>query len=73
MAESHLGRDSLVGVSLFLNKMSQTNDSVSTIFSKMPQYFMSKDKITLDKIDSNEAFEKISKSLVTVKKILKMA
>ena len=68
LAESHLGRDSLVGVSLFLNKMSQTNDSVSTIFSKMPQYFMLKDKITLDKIDSNEAFEKISKKFSNCKK-----
>lgn len=68
LAESHLGRDSLVGVSLFLNKMSQTNDSVSTIFSKMPQYFMSKDKISLDKIDSNKAFEKIYKKFSNCKK-----
>ena len=62
LPESHYGRDSLVGATLFLNRMSQTDDSVSRIFASMPQFFMIKDKIELGEIDPNEALYIISKT-----------
>ncbi len=61
LAESHLGRDSLVGVALFLNRMSQTTDPVSIIFKSMPQFTMVKDKIQLGDINPDQVIEKISK------------
>ena len=62
LPESHYGRDSLVGATLFLNRMSQTYDPLSKIFASMPQFFMIKDKIELGKIDPNEALYIISKT-----------
>ena len=62
LPESHYGRDSLVGASLFLNRMSQTDDSVSKIFASMPQFFMVKDKIELGDINPNKALYIISET-----------
>jgi len=62
LPESHYGRDSLVGAALFLNRMSQTDDSVSEIFASMPQFFMVKDKIQLGDIEPNKALHIISKT-----------
>ena len=62
LPESHYGRDSLVGVALFLNRMSQTDDSVSKIFASMPQFYMVKDKIELGDINPNKALYIISQT-----------
>ena len=62
LPESHYGRDSLVGAALFLNRMSQTDDSVSKIFASMPQFFMVKEKIELGDINPNKAFNIISET-----------
>lgn len=62
LPESHYGRDSLVGVALFLNRMSQTSDSVSEIFSSMPQFYMVKDKIELSNVNPNKTLCTISKT-----------
>jgi phosphomannomutase len=62
LPESHYGRDSLVAAALFLNRMSQTDDSVSEIFASMPQFYMVKDKIELDDINPNKALYLISKT-----------
>ena len=62
LPESHYGRDSLVGATLFLNRMSQSHDSVSKIFASMPQFFMVKDKIELGKINPNKALHIISET-----------
>jgi len=59
LKESHYGRDSLVGATLFLNRMAQDSRSVSTIFQSMPQYFMLKDKIVLKSPHVESALEKI--------------
>ena len=45
--ESHYGRDSLVGVALFLTHLAKQNLSVAELRSSYPQYFMSKNKIEL--------------------------
>ncbi|WP_103864604.1 phosphoglucosamine mutase [Aquimarina sp. I32.4] len=45
--ESHYGRDSLVGVALFLTHLAEKNCSVSELRNSYPSYFMSKNKIQL--------------------------
>jgi phosphomannomutase len=45
--ELHYGRDSLVGVALFLTYLAGKNMSVSALRASYPQYYMSKNKIEL--------------------------
>ena len=45
--ELHYGRDSLVGIALFLSHLADSNISVSDLRKKYPSYFMSKEKIEL--------------------------
>ncbi|GGA74321.1 phosphoglucosamine mutase [Flavobacterium palustre] len=45
--ESHYGRDSLVGVALFLTHLAKKNMSVSALRASYPEYYMSKNKIEL--------------------------
>ena len=45
--ESHYGRDSLVGVDLFLTHLAEKKCTVSELRASYPTYFMSKNKITL--------------------------
>ncbi|TDE02622.1 phosphoglucosamine mutase [Flavobacterium hiemivividum] len=45
--ESHYGRDSLVGVALFLTHLANKKMSVSALRASYPQYYMSKNKIEL--------------------------
>ena len=44
---SHYGRDSLVGVGLFLSHLANLNVSCKTLRDSYPAYFMSKNKIEL--------------------------
>ena len=59
LKESHLGRDSLVGVAMVLNRMAQEETKISKIHSKLPQFFMVKDKIILDSIDKDLVEKKV--------------
>lgn len=45
--ELHYGRDSLVGIALFLSHLAEKNMSVSALRASYPSYFMSKKKIQL--------------------------
>lgn len=45
--ESHYGRDSLVGVALFLTHLANKNMAVSALRASYPEYYMSKNKIEL--------------------------
>ncbi|NOY48767.1 MAG: phosphoglucosamine mutase [Chlorobi bacterium] len=45
--ELHYGRDSLVGVALFLSLLTEKNMKVSALRKSYPSYFMSKNKIQL--------------------------
>ncbi|NBL65145.1 phosphoglucosamine mutase [Flavobacterium sp. NST-5] len=45
--ESHYGRDSIVGVALFLTHLANKKMKVSELRASYPQYFMSKNKIEL--------------------------
>lgn len=44
---SHYGRDALVGVAIFLSHLAKSGKKVSQYRAELPQYFMSKNKITL--------------------------
>jgi phosphomannomutase len=45
--ESHYGRDALVGIALFLTHLAQFGKSISALRASYPNYFISKNKITL--------------------------
>lgn len=45
--ESHYGRDALVGVAIFLSHLAKLKKSASAYRAELPQYYMSKNKITL--------------------------
>tara|TARA_R110002049_G_scaffold28296_6_gene97362 strand:- start:13705 stop:15132 length:1428 start_codon:yes stop_codon:yes gene_type:complete len=45
--ELHYGRDSLVGIALFLSYLAEINTPVSSLRKEYPSYFMSKKKIEL--------------------------
>ena len=52
LKQVHLGRDSLVAISMILSLLSSSGKSISEEISNIPQYLMIKDKIRIDnKID----------------------
>ena len=58
--ELHYGRDSLVGIALFLTHLAQKNMSISRLRSTYPNYFISKNKIELTpEIDVDKVLLKI--------------
>ncbi|MBE15664.1 MAG: phosphoglucosamine mutase [Cytophagaceae bacterium] len=58
---SHYGRDSLVGVALFLTHLAKGNKTVSELRASYPSYFMSKQKIALTpSLDVDQLLEKIA-------------
>lgn len=57
---SHYGRDSLVGVALFLSHLAKSNMSCAALRNSYPSYFMSKNKIQLTpQINVEEILKKI--------------
>lgn len=61
--ESHYGRDSLVGVALFLTHLAEKNIEVSALRKEYPVYFMSKNKIELTPgLDVDGILEKVQKN-----------
>ena len=59
--ESHYGRDSIVGVALFLSLLSEKKMKCSDLRSSYPSFFMSKNKIQLnDEIDINKILSEIA-------------
>lgn len=59
--ESHYGRDSLVGVALFLSHLAQSKTSCKVLRNTYPNYFMSKNKIQLTpEVDVDNILAKMS-------------
>ena len=59
--ELHYGRDSLVGVALFLSHLAEQKMTVSALRASYPSYFMSKQKIALTpEIDVDAILEKMA-------------
>ena len=68
LRESHLGRDSLVGVTMVLNRMSQSDEPLSEIYQSLPQFTILKDKINIDGIDSEDIVEKATALFENIEK-----
>ncbi|MGQ7947281.1 phosphoglucosamine mutase [Flavobacterium sp. WC2509] len=59
--ESHYGRDSLVGIAIFLSHLAHLKISCKQLRESYPDYFMSKNKIELTpEIDVDSVLEKIA-------------
>ena len=59
--ELHYGRDALVGIALFLTHLAKFGKSISLLRSTYPNYYISKNKIDLEEIDTKHIFEEIKK------------
>ncbi|MBL7765949.1 MAG: phosphoglucosamine mutase [Chitinophagaceae bacterium] len=60
--ELHYGRDALIGIALFLTHLSHFGKSMVDLRRKYPDYYMSKNKIELEKgVDVKKIFEGIQK------------
>ncbi|MCX6323720.1 MAG: phosphoglucosamine mutase [Sphingobacteriales bacterium] len=58
----HYGRDALIGIALFLTHLAKSKKSAKQLRNTYPDYFISKNKITLETdIDVKSIFEKIKK------------
>ncbi len=56
----HYGRDALIGIALFLTHLAQSNKSIKQLRNTYPDYFISKNKITLENgINVKDIFKKI--------------
>jgi phosphomannomutase len=62
LPDLHYGRDALIGIALFLTHLVKSKKSTKQLRNTYPDYFMSKNKITLDKgVDVGLVFDKIKK------------
>lgn len=60
--ELHYGRDALIGIALFLTYLAQTKKTVKQLRGSYPDYFISKNKIELEKgLNISSIFEQIKK------------
>ncbi len=56
----HYGRDALIGIGLFLTHLAYSKKSIKQLRGSYPHYFISKNKIALEKhVDIKEIFKKI--------------
>ncbi|UAY50880.1 phosphoglucosamine mutase [Ferruginibacter albus] len=56
----HYGRDALIGIALFLSHLAQSKKTIKQLRNTYPDYFMSKNKIELNKgFDVNKIFGQI--------------
>ncbi len=56
----HYGRDALIGIGLFLSHLAHSGKSIKQFRGIFPDYFISKNKISLEKnVDVKEVFNKI--------------
>ena len=64
--ELHYGRDALIGIALFLSHLAKSKKSTKQLRNTYPDYFISKNKITLEEnIDVKLVFDKIKKKYKT--------
>lgn len=56
LAEVHFGRDSLVGCALTLQHLTDFGGTASSLRASLPQYYMSKEKITFASLAKSDGF-----------------
>ena len=54
LRECHLGRDSLVAVTMVLNRMTQSSYSLSKIYDSLPQFEIVKDKVSVEGVNIDD-------------------
>lgn len=59
LRECHLGRDSLVAVTMVLNRMAQSETNLSVIHQALPQYKIVKDKVRIEGVNVEEFLNKV--------------
>ncbi|MEP7142694.1 MAG: phosphoglucosamine mutase [Ferruginibacter sp.] len=60
LPDLHYGRDALIGIALFLTHLANTKKTAKQLRNSFPDYFISKNKIKLEKgVDVKSVFEKI--------------
>ena len=57
----HLGRDSLVAAAMVLNAMAKNNKTISNILNQYPECHMTKEQVSIPKIDLKNLFNDIIK------------
>ena len=62
LKEVHLGRDSLVAGASILHRLAQTDSNLSEVMNKLPKFEIVKYKVSIEKIDGDTLFQKISDS-----------
>ena len=60
LRECHLGRDSLVAVTMVLNRAAQSTYPLSKIYNSLPQFEIVKDKVSVDGIKSGDFLSKVN-------------
>ncbi len=66
LAESHLGRDSLVASGLILSLMAETNQSIREIANDLPRYEMVKDKINVQGYQPAEILKSLAEKYTSL-------
>ncbi len=56
LREAHLGRDAMVGIVLLLQHLTNQGCTLSEYKATLPQYFITKDKITIEPAKAKKAF-----------------
>ena len=59
LRECHLGRDSLVAVTMVLNRMAQSENKLSVIHQGLPQYKIVKDKVRIEGVNVEEFLDRV--------------
>jgi phosphomannomutase len=60
LRECHLGRDSLVAVTMVLNRVAQSTYPLSEIYNSLPQFEIVKDKVNVDGIKIDDFLSKVN-------------
>ncbi|MEE8341203.1 MAG: phosphoglucosamine mutase [Candidatus Neomarinimicrobiota bacterium] len=53
LRQAHLGRDSLVGVAMVLNRLAQGDEPLSAIMNELPQFIIVKDRLDLNQTEES--------------------
>ncbi|MEE9161571.1 MAG: phosphoglucosamine mutase, partial [Candidatus Neomarinimicrobiota bacterium] len=61
LAESHLGRDALVGAALVLDRLVQDQQPLSGILADLPKYVMLKERIPVDGLSAEKVYQDVSR------------
>lgn len=63
LREAHLGRDSLVGVTMILHRLALSEKTVSEVHDSLPRFHMVKDRVQLDDRNPDERIGKVEKMI----------